>query len=112
MSIPRRVSDVPRAPDTPAAYDEKLGRLYPCVLEHLTARVYEDGGARVPCTLSIFAEDGVWKCCLNDKDTDSYCFVSGETLDGLLRSLEDGLSGGGLDWRRRKPTPGKGSKRA
>jgi len=58
------------------------------------------GGAnRKTGTLLIFAEDGRWKACLNDRDGGNYCFASADTVEGLLEALERGLKGGGLDWR-------------
>lgn len=58
------------------------------------------GGAnRKVGTLLVFAEDGKWKACLNDRDGGNYCFASSDALEGLLEALDRGLQSGGLDWR-------------
>lgn len=47
----------------------------------------------------MFAEDGKFKSCVNDREGGYYAFVSSDTLDGLLDALEKGLRDGSLDWR-------------
>lgn len=53
-------------------------------------------------TVLVFAEDGKWKACLNDRDGGYYAFASSDSLVGLVEALERGLKGGGLDWRKSK----------
>jgi hypothetical protein len=53
-------------------------------------------------TVLVFAEQGKWKGCLNDRDGGNYAFVSSDSLLGLVDALEKGLKQGGLDWRKNK----------
>jgi hypothetical protein len=43
------------------------------------------------------------KLCLNDKDNDRSAWVSGDTLEGALKSLDIGLASGLIPWRANKP---------
>lgn len=71
---------------------------YPTLHDFLTLTGWA-GKQRKSGTVLVFAEDGKWKCCLNDRDGGHYCFVSSDSLAGLLGALEGGLKGGTLDWR-------------
>lgn len=80
---------------------------FPALAEFLSAVQWDDGKRRVPGSLTLFVEEGLIKTCLNDKDGGNVCFLTADTLEGLLGSLEKGLVEGGLDWRRSKPMGGK-----
>lgn len=76
-------------------------RPYPVLRDFLTLTGV--GGAnRKTGTLLVFAEDGKWKSCLNDRDGGNYCFASADTVEGLLEALDKGLRSGVLDWRASK----------
>jgi hypothetical protein len=81
-----------------AASDPDLKKGFPTLHDFLTLTGWA-GKQRKSGTCLVFAEDGKWKCCLNDRDGSHYCFVSSESLVGLLGALERGLKTGGLDWR-------------
>lgn len=83
------------------------GKDYPTLCEFLTSSVWDDGAARVPGTLLVFAEGPLWKCCLKDRDGGHVVFVSAKTPIALLKALEAGLVGDGLDWRADRKQGGK-----
>lgn len=84
-----------------AACDELLRRQCPTLHEYLVLRGL-GGKQRKTGTVLVFAEEGKWKACINDRDGGFYAFVSSDNLPGLLEALERGLKGGGLDWRQSK----------
>jgi hypothetical protein len=84
---------------------------YPMVVEFLTQQLWEDGSARETGTLSISAEDSVWKGCLRDRAQGVFCFLSGKTPGALLEALEKGLTNDSLPWRVDKPWEGKKTKK-
>lgn len=81
-------------------HDEVMGAEYPALWEYLNSTMYEDGKRRQTMRLTIFTEDGRVKACLNDPDSGSVAFVSGDTWEGLLRTIEEQLATGVMEWRR------------
>lgn len=84
-----------------AARDDDLRRQYPTLHEFLTLQGW-GGKARKTGSISVFAEDGKFKSCINDRDGGHYAFVSSDSVQGLLEALEHGLKAGKLDWRKSK----------
>lgn len=83
---------------------------YPHLFEWLVEDRWDDGTVRETGTVLLFTEAGRWKACLNDRALGRSCFLSGETPEGLLQSLDDGLGSSGLEWRAKPPrAPSKGS---
>jgi hypothetical protein len=83
------------APMPSQGYWSKLADL----CEWLSAVVWEDGTPRSTGTVMIFAEDGRWKAWLHDRDGSQSCFVSSDTLEGLLASTCKAAATAGGDWR-------------
>jgi len=81
-----------------AARDPDFKRQWPTLSDFLTLTGWS-GKQRKSGTLLLFAEEGKWKACVNDRDGGYYAFLSSESFLGLLGALEDSLKGGGLDWR-------------
>jgi len=55
----------------------------------------------------LFAEGGVWKAWLNDRDASlSSCLSAGCLID-LLSRIEAGLRDDSIDWRRAKTNPAR-----
>lgn len=75
---------------------------FPTLLAFLTQIWWDKQTARQTGTLTLFAEDGKLKVCLVDRDVDEVAFVTGQGLPEVLEALEEGLSAGGLDWRKKK----------
>lgn len=80
----------------------------PVLAEYLTATAFEDGSERPTATLLLFTEDGVWKCCLNDRANARSAWVSGQTPEECVSALEEAVSTGEVQWRRSKGMPAQG----
>jgi len=93
------------APQTPEQVAEALVRdgpvvrQFPAILEFLTATAWAPGEPRKPGTLTLFTDEGCWKGSLNDKDAERSAFVTGDSPEGVLASLERGLADDTLSWR-------------
>lgn len=83
------------------ACDPEFRQRSPTLHDFLTLAGW-GGKQRKTGTCLVFAEDGKWKACLNDRDGGNYCFLASDSLEGLLGALEDGLKAGSLDWRASK----------
>lgn len=81
-----------------AAIDTTLQRTHPALCEYLTSMVC-DGKSRFTATLLVFAENGRFKACLSDRETDCSFFRSSESFQGLLDAVEASLRQGDADWR-------------
>lgn len=90
-----------------ALADEASLKKYPTLVEYLTTLRWEDGTDRKPSSLSIFVEDGAWKVAVNDKDLQRSLYISGETLQDALGSVEKALRGENADWRAWNAAKGK-----
>jgi len=77
----------------------KFAERLPALGEYLTSDKWENGDARVTSTLLVFQEDGVWKCCLNDRDQLRTLWVSGASMLDVLDALESLLASGEGEWR-------------
>lgn len=86
--------------------DDALGKKFPALMEFLTESLWPDGESRVTGSLTVFLQDGMLKACVADKDQELVAFVAGVGLTSLLRALEEGLVGDGLDWRRPRESGG------
>lgn len=89
--------------------DEKFLKGYPLLAEFLTRVLWEPGQPREKGSFFVFYEHGVFKACVNDKDTNMVAFVSSVTFTGLWDTIEKGLGKDSLDWR--LSTQGKAAKR-
>lgn len=70
--------------------------------EFLTRQEWAPGEARVPGSLTMFAELGRLKLCLHDKDQGLVGFVTAATWLGLWSATEAQLRDGTVDWRASK----------
>lgn len=80
----------------------KLTSSWTALWEQLTDVAWDDGSERRPSTLLLFFSDGVWKACLNDKESERTGWIAGHTLSELLSSLDKALAGNKVDWRAAK----------
>lgn len=86
-----------------AAADVDFRRDYAVLADYLESTVWEDGSPRQSATLLVFCEDGSYKACVSDRAQGRVSFFSATTFAGLLHEVEQGLAGGGADWRKAKP---------
>lgn len=87
------------------------GKKYPALCEFLSSCTYEDGASRDTGTVNLSTGDGRLRVCLNDKDLQQYCFLSGENLDQVLKAANRAVAEGIGDWRQSDPEFGKGKKK-
>ena len=83
----------------------------PCLHEFLTLQRWDDGSPRRLGTISIFWEDGAWKCWLNDKDASRSACVSALCLPSLLLKVDEHLLGDAMEWRKARPEQGRAGKK-
>jgi hypothetical protein len=109
MPLQRFVRESPDgSPHGLAQVDCSLGKRFPTVLEFLCALKWADGSPRVTGTILLFAEGGVWKAALHDRDGGAGAFLSAKTLTALFESLEKALVAGSLEWRVKEAGPRRG----
>jgi hypothetical protein len=83
---------------------------FPALVEFLHCEAWPDGSRRQTGTLLVFVDEGRLKACLSDRDQALVGFVTGESLEGLIRAVEEGLQGDHVDWRPSRVN-GKGRRR-
>jgi len=80
-------------------HDEQWVKKFPTLAEFISRVLWEPGQPREKGSVFLFFEDGVFKACLNDKDSSQVAFTSSLTFAGLWEALEKGLAKNTLDWR-------------
>lgn len=66
---------------------------------HLTATKYADGSPRRPGSLLVFAQDGVYKLMIRDRDEGLCLWLATQTIEGVLMAAEAGLGSPAAEWR-------------
>jgi len=90
-----------------------LSKSCPALFEFLTVGELANGELRQTSTVTIFTEGGMWKACLNERDSEATLFASGENLEACLDNLEERLKAPHVDWRRKgQSAGGKSGKRS
>jgi hypothetical protein len=84
-----------------------LSQSFPALVEFLAASKWADGAPRLPGTVTLFSDDGAWKLCLSDKDSQRIAFVTAPSPTEALERAEAGLRGSALDWRLQRPHSGQ-----
>lgn len=87
--------------DCVAAQMSSIDCEIPALVEFLSLGRWEDGKPRKTGTLLIFAEDGLWKACVADRDGNQVAFVSSDSFKGILDEVNDKILQGELEWRKR-----------
>ena len=100
LSRPRRQSARKAVAGAPAA-DRDTGLLKPfgSLQEFMLETAWEDGADRLTATVLLFAEEGLWKLMVNDRDSEAVAFVSGPDARSVFASADKGLAEDTLDWR-------------
>lgn len=86
------------ADPTDPAFEKK----YPTLWAYISKIAFPDGEVRKRSTLIVFAEDGMVKACLSDKDTESSLWAASGTFTGVLEALEGRLTEDSPEWRAAK----------
>jgi hypothetical protein len=111
MSVLRSRSTLPqRGSGGTATVADDWSLKYPGIWEMLTGPTMPDGSARKGGSLFLFAQDGLIKCCLTDRDLDEQAWASGDGVISTLDAMERGLQGGTLEWRKPKPYSKRGGR--
>jgi len=80
--------------------DDEFKKKYPSLFELMTATKYPDGKDRLPSSITVFCEDGLFKGVLAEKTAELNLWGTGATLKALLGTLEARLAEPKPDWRR------------
>lgn len=80
--------------------DEVFEGFYPKLFAHLSETSWDDGKPRKPSTLLLLVENGRWKAFLHDRDGKRGFWLSGESWEWLLESLEAGVDSSSTEWRK------------
>lgn len=99
MALAKPSAAAPSAGANGAVADSEFVVLYPQLAEYVTGTRWDDGTDRESSSLLIFAEAGLWKCCLNDRALGRKLWATGTTLEGALAVLDSVLVSSGADWR-------------
>lgn len=102
MPVSRRSKSVSSSlPQGCVAYDRAFLEKYRWLHDWLVMVVDDDGNPRTTSTLTLFAEDGMLKASLSDRDADEVLFAAADSLEGVLESLDSMLGDGTGEWRKR-----------
>jgi hypothetical protein len=98
LKIPSR-SGNGSSPGAPASSSTVYLKDFVNVLEFLSSLSGTGSSKRAPGTLSLTTKDGKWSCRVKDLTEKVYAYVTADSLDDVLSTLETGLGDGSLDWR-------------
>jgi hypothetical protein len=82
--------------------DDKFKKNYPTLFEYMASSSWPDGEVRKRSSLVIFAEDGMFKGCLGERDLNMQLWGASTTLLGVLEALEGRLTEDRPEWRAAK----------
>lgn len=80
------------------AVDEAFKKKYPAIYDFVVTGVVGKKVRRTS-TVTLFAEAGFFKLCLNDRQRGCTLWRTGENVLGGIESLERALKDGTADWR-------------
>jgi len=111
MSFLRKHQEESSQSSGPSSVDQEFKLRFPALSEYLTCPQYPDGSVRLLATMTIFREDGWWKCCLNEKDQGLVLFVAEARFETLFEALELVLQGDQVPWRKSTVKRGPGQRK-
>lgn len=92
-------------------FDLAFAKKYPATAEYLSLEA-DAGVPRLTSTMLLSVDGGRWRACFRDRDNDQVMWVTGDSLEELLGSIERRLSGAETpDWRADRYAPKRGTKR-
>jgi hypothetical protein len=80
--------------------DKEWAKEYPTLCQGLCDPWWDDGKPRQCWSLTVRFEPDAVHLCVNDKDSSSGLYTTGEDLSGALALLEEALSQGTASWRK------------
>lgn len=84
---------------TQAMQDLEFETLYPMLFAHLTSPTWSDGTTRQLSTVTLFADGGVVKCLLKDREMGLCLWASCPTITNVFAVLETLLLDPQAEWR-------------
>lgn len=87
----------------PSEIPDCLAQRAPTLGHFLCDEVWPDGECKSRSSLVVFVEDGLFKACLTEKDSNSVLWASCKSFDELLEALEARLTDDQPDWRKGRP---------
>jgi len=88
-----------RAVDARSSYvDQAFAGTYPALFEFMTCTQF-DGKPRQTSTVTLVAEDGLFKAMLNDRENNQSLWVTAERHDEVFLVLESTLQAEPVRWR-------------
>lgn len=79
--------------------DEHMSAEHPDLYAFMREVAWSDGKKRLTGTLTISVEGRVIKCSTHDRDGKRYFWMTGESWQGLLRSIDSALRNDTAEWR-------------
>jgi len=79
---------------------------WPALGEFVASAVWEDGSPRIPGTLMVLFDQGLWKLWLHDRSSNLSSFVSGHSPDQVFGRAEECLRASSLEWRSDRKSSG------
>lgn len=99
MAVLRRKVADPADVGGPPSDPRSVLKSFPAVIEHCTARKYEDGSAREPGMLFISVRGGEWRVTAKDPDADASISVQDPSLTDALAALDLLLANPDAQWQ-------------
>jgi len=87
--------------------DPEWAVLYPTLFEHLTQVVWPDGTVRQTSSLSLFADGGMVKCVLKDREAGLCLWAASKSFQELFGVVESLLNDPAAEWRVDRQLPGQ-----
>jgi len=97
MKKPTPRPEVFNGHDTPAPC--KLSEKYIHLWHFIADDRWDDGTVRVPGAITLLLDQGWIKAAVSDKDGHQSAFVSADSLEALLRAVNEGLGNDTLEFR-------------
>lgn len=82
--------------------DSDMAKSYPCLFEMLTTDKWDTGEPRKTTTILLFMEEGLFKACVHDRALGLSGFMTGDSLAGLLMSVEVAIRSNTMGWKANK----------
>jgi len=98
LKVPGRGSTNGSATAPATSEGQYLGKLSN-LMEFLCSVSGPEGGKREPGTLQVTSRSGKWQLKVKCPNGRVYAFVTQDSLDEALETVELGLESGDLDWR-------------
>lgn len=109
-NILKRLAERKAKAKTGSAVSDPLAeKKYPNLFTLMTALLDDDKQPRRVATLTLFADDGAFKVCLNERNVSLSLWAASETLEGVWEALEARLSVDDVDWKESRPEGNKGT---